>query len=68
MDLAIRTTGSISGGLKLQSMSHNEIAGWTENAGVAIDGVDKKREWTLQEWTMTEQSAGWTLQEWTMTE
>jgi len=28
--------------------------GWTENAGVDIDGVDKKRGWTLQEWTMTE--------------
>ena len=26
--------------------------GWTENAGVDIDGVDKNG--TMQEWTMTE--------------
>ena len=32
--------------------------GWTENAGVDIDGVAKKRGWTLQEWTIKEQITG----------
>jgi len=38
----------------VSTLQSGKTIGWTENAGVDIDGVAKKRGWTMQEWTMTE--------------
>jgi len=30
------------------------LAGWTEFAGLDIEGQAKKRRWTLQDWTLVD--------------
>ena len=38
--------------------SRHRLVGLTEFAGLDIDGRVKKRGWTLQDWTMTDDFAG----------
>ena len=48
--------------LSAKSADWQSLAGLTKIAGMDIDGREKKRGWTLQDWTMTD----WTLTDWTM--
>ena len=44
--------------MKSLTLGYQWVQGLTEIAGLDIDGRVKKRGWTLQDWTMTDEFAG----------